>query len=407
MRVGIDFGTSNTSVALLKDGAVSLVEIEPGEVSIPTAIFYETGQPGCVIGNAALEAYESGEDGRLMRSIKSVLGSELIEETTQIGSRSMPFRQVILDFLRTLLKQVEKQAGGTITDVVQGRPVSFNDTNKAFDARAQRVLEDCLKELGVQSVEFLTEPVAAARSVAFQAPNEHLAFVIDIGGGTSDFSVVRIEPGKNGFQVLGSSGVYVGGNDFDRLLSFFELTPLFGRTETLELNGLPAPAAPYVTLSDWKSLNRLYAPAVKKEVAWMQKHSPSSLGIRALSYLIENFEAATYAHKTEAAKIRMSSDDEARFTYPIPGAKLEKLLIRSVFENLIAETISTMDEAAHRCLSDAGVKPSDITDIIMVGGSTFVPTVEMLFLKQFPNAKLTDNDRFGAVAKGLARHAAN
>jgi Molecular chaperone len=100
----------------------------------------------------------------------------------------------------------------------------------------------------------------------------------------------------------------------------------------------------------------------------------------------------------------MSSDDEARFTYPIPGAKLEKLLIRSVFENLIAETISTMDEAAHRCLSDAGVKPSDITDIIMVGGSTFVPTVETLFLKQFPNAKLTDNDRFGAVAKGLARH---
>ena len=406
MRVGIDFGTSNTSVARLSGNEVALVEIEPGEVSVPTAIFYETGRPGCVIGNAALEAYEAGEDGRLMRSIKSVLGSELIEETTQLGSRSIPFRQVITDFLEKLLRQVEKSLGEPVTEVVQGRPVSFNDTDKAFDVRAQSVLEVCLKEVGVETVSFLTEPVAAARSVSFNGGGERIAFVVDIGGGTSDFSVVRIQPGSGGFDVLASSGVYVGGNDFDRLLSFFEITPLFGRTETLELNGLPVPAAPYVTLSDWKSLNRLYAPLVKKEVAWMLKHSPSSLGIRAFSYLIENFEAATYAHKTEAAKIALSGSQHSQFSYRVPGAVLEKQVVRSEFEALIAETAGAMDTAAHECLSQSGISPDGVTDIIMVGGSTFVPAVESLFLNQFPNAHLTNNDRFGAVAKGLARYAA-
>ena len=267
MRVGIDFGTSNTSVAVLASDGVKLLELEPGQDSIPTAIFYETGTRHYVIGNEALELYEDGEDGRLMRSIKSVLGSELIEETTQLGSRSIPFRQIITDFLVRLLANVKAQTGEAVTEVVQGRPVSFNDTHKDFDLRAQRVLGECLAEAGVSAVSFLTEPVAAARSVAFGGQGERLTFVADIGGGTSDFSVVRIDEICGSFEVLGSSGVYVGGNDFDRLLSFFDLTPLFGRLETLELNGLPVPTAPYVTLSDWKSLNRLYAPLVAKEIA--------------------------------------------------------------------------------------------------------------------------------------------
>ena len=406
MRVGIDFGTSNTSVAVRTSDGVKLLELEPGQVSIPTAIFYETGSRHISIGNEALELYEDGEDGRLMRSIKSVLGSELIEETTQLDSRSIPFRQIITDFLSRLLTGIKQRTGETVTEVVQGRPVSFNDTNKDFDARAQTILGECLADAGVSTVSFLTEPVAAARSVAYDGQGERLTFVADIGGGTSDFSVVRIDGGTSRFEVLGSSGVYVGGNDFDRLLSFFELTPLFGRLETLELNGLPVPTAPYVTLSDWKSLNRLYAPLVAKEIAWMRKFSPSSRGIQAFEWLVKHHQAASYAHRTEAAKIAMSAADAVEFRFSVPGNVLAKELSRTGFEGLIADTMTSMNEAADRCLSEAGVSPTDVTDIILVGGSTFVPAVENLFVSRFPRANLCANDRFGAVAKGLARHGA-
>ena len=404
MRVGIDFGTSNTSVAVLADTGPELIELEPGITSIPTAIFYESGSRDYEIGTNAIDTYEDGEDGRLMRSIKSVLGSELVEETTQLGSRSIPFRQIVQDFLKALLTRIEKQTGQKITAIVQGRPVSFNDDDKDRDANAQRVLGECLTANGVTDVTFLPEPIAAARTMGGRHAGERTAFVADIGGGTSDFCAVRLM--DDGFDVLGSSGVYIGGNDFDRLLSFFEITPLFGRLETLELNGLPAPAANYVLLSDWKRHNLLYSPLVKKEIAWMRKYSPASEGIRAFEYLVENFEAGIYARNTEAVKISMSDADVANFNYSIPRVDLQKQIERSAFEGLIDESLTRMNEAAQSCLHEAQCSPEDITDIVMVGGSTFVPAVENLFLSQFPNAEISRNDRFGAVAKGLALHGA-
>lgn len=406
MRVGIDFGTSNTSVAILTDAGPQLIELEPGLTSIPTAIFYETGSRDFEIGNAAIKTYEAGEDGRLMRSIKSVLGSELIEETTQLGSRAIPFRQVIEDFLKALLARVEKKTGQKITSVVQGRPVSFNDTDKDRDANAQRVLGECLSANGISDIAFLAEPIAAARTMGGKQDGDRVAFVADIGGGTSDFCVVRLPADGEGFHVLGSSGVYVGGNDFDRVLSFFEITPLFGRLETLELNGLPAPAANYVLLSDWKRHNLLYSPLVKKEIAWMRKYSPNSVGIRAFDYLVENFEAGIYARNTEATKIDLSERGVSEFQYKIPRVNLRREISRQAFEDLIADALISMNEAAVGCLQEADCEPDDVTDIVMVGGSTFVPAVENLFLARFPKAKISRNDRFGAVAKGLALHGA-
>ena len=163
---------------------------------------------------------------------------------------------------------------------------------------------------------------------------------------SSDFSVVRISDDNSEFDVLGSAGLYIGGNDFDHKLSFFELSRLFGNWETLELNGLPAPSGPYSTLSDWKSLNKLYTRETQKQISWMILNSPNSKAIRAFDHLVRNHEA------------------------------------------------------------HAGVSPDQVTDIVMVGGSTFIPLVQARLAGRFGNATLSANDRFGAVAKGLARHGA-
>ena len=229
MQIGIDFGTSNTSIGYSGPQGIRLIELEPDATSIPTAVFY-----GLASGEYAIGAYETGEEGRLMRSIKSVLGSSLIDETTDVGRRRLPFRDVIAHFLRRVIARAEAETGERVESVVQGRPVSFNDRDADLDRRAQAILESCLRDAGVAHVEFLDEPVAAARSVSFPSGREKLVFVVDIGGGTSDFSVVRIAPDNDGFDVLGSTGLYVGGNDFDQKLSFFELSRLLGMWFALE-----------------------------------------------------------------------------------------------------------------------------------------------------------------------------
>lgn len=406
MQVGIDFGTSNTSVAVCGPGGTSLLELEPGSTSIPTAVFYGLESGEYAVGSMAVSEYESGEEGRLMRSIKSVLGSALIEEATEVGSRRLPFRDVIAHFLRRVIADAERLMGQRVRSVIQGRPVSFNNKHADLDQRGQTILESCLHEAGVADVEFLFEPVAAARSVAFPCGRQKLIFVIDIGGGTSDFSVVRISDDNSEFDVLGSAGLYIGGNDFDHKLSFFELSRLFGNWETLELNGLPAPSGPYSTLSDWKSLNKLYTRDTQKQISWMILNSPNSKAIRAFDHLVRNHEAHAYAKRTEQIKIGLSDTDQQVFTYDTPDAHLEQLVARKTFEALIDDAVSRMDAVAMDCLVRAGVSPDQVTDIVMVGGSTFIPLVQARLAGRFGNATLSANDRFGAVAKGLARHGA-
>ena len=406
MQVGIDFGTSNTSIAVYGPDGARLLMLEPETTSIPTAVFYGSESGEYAIGSQAVSAYESGEEGRLMRSIKSVLGSSLIEETTQVGLRRLPFRDVIVHFLRRVISNAEALTGQRVESVIQGRPVSFNDRHPDLDRRAQTILEACLREAGIEHVEFLDEPVAAARSVSFPGGREKLIFVVDIGGGTSDFSVVRISSDNAGFDVLGSSGLYVGGNDFDHKLSFFEVSRLFGNWEMLELNGLAVPSAPYSTLSDWKSLNKLYTRETEKQIRWMSLNSPNSKGIRAFDHLVQNHEAHNYAKRTEQIKIGLSGADQQTFVYETPEARLERQVGRGTFENLIDEAVSRMDEVASECLSRAGVTPDQITDIVMVGGSTFIPLVQTRLSGRFHNADVSANDRFGAVAKGLAVHGA-
>ena len=378
--------------------------MEPDATSIPTAVFYGLASGEYAIGAEAVAAYETGEEGRLMRSIKSVLGSSLIDETTDVGRRRLPFRDVIAHFLRRVIARAEAETGERVESVVQGRPVSFNDRDADLDRRAQAILESCLRDAGVAHVEFLDEPVAAARSVSFPSGREKLVFVVDIGGGTSDFSVVRIAPDNDGFDVLGSTGLYVGGNDFDQKLSFFELSRLLGHGETLELNGLPVPSAPYSILSDWKSLNKLYARDVQKRIGWMVQNSPNSQAIRAFDHLVRHHEGHAYAKRTEQIKIDLSDTDQQAFVYDTPDLRLERVVERQAFEGLIDEAVSQMDAVAVDCLDKAGVSPDQITDIVMVGGSTFIPLVQARLAGRFGNAVVSESDRFGAVAKGLAVH---
>src|SRR5438067_9388063 len=169
MYCAIDFGTSNSAIAIPDaDGGTRLVELEPGQRTMPTAVFYlvegpERHGPPRAFGRAAIAAYVDGIDGRLMRSMKSILGSSLVNQTTDVGGgRGVKYLDVIAGYLRHLKAMAEAQAGRTIRRAVLGRPVFFVDDDPVRDAQAQSALASAARAVGFEELHFQYEPIAAA-----------------------------------------------------------------------------------------------------------------------------------------------------------------------------------------------------------------------------------------------------
>src|SRR3981189_1986530 len=229
---GLDFGTSNTTLGTIEDHAPVLVALEDGESTIPSAIFYEV-DGAVLIGRRAVDAYVEGAPGRLMRSLKSVLGTSLIDETTRLGRERVSFRDVIAYYLGAVKRRVKPPPGQELRDVVHGRPVHFVDNAEDADRKAEQTLREIAREIGFNDVTFQFEPIAAALDYERQITSEEVALIADIGGGTSDFSIVRLGPRRHGkadrsADILANDGVRIGGTDFDRQLSLGGLMPPFG-----------------------------------------------------------------------------------------------------------------------------------------------------------------------------------
>src|SRR5882724_7345435 len=192
---GLDFGTSNSAIGIARDKTAMLAPIEASSTLIPSAVFFDYEAKGQVLfGNEAISAYVGQTEGRLMRALKSLLGSPLIDEATSLGRRKVPLTKVVEIFVRHLKHKAEAFAGQEITTVVHGRPVRFVDDDDTADARAQAVLETIARRVGFRDVVFVYEPIAAAHHYEQTVQGEELALIADIGGGTSDFSVIRVGP---------------------------------------------------------------------------------------------------------------------------------------------------------------------------------------------------------------------
>src|SRR5829696_7178788 len=259
---GLDFGTSNTTLGTIEGQAPVLVTLEDAQTTIPSAMFYET-DGAVLIGRRAVEAYVEGAPGRLMRSLKSVLGTSLIDETTRLGRERVSFHEVIAYYLGAVKRRAEQATGHELRHVVHGRPVHFVDNAPDSDRKAEETLRVIARGIGFDEVTFQFEPIAAALEYERQIASEEVALIADIGGGTSDFSIVRIGPGRAGkadrkSDILANDGVRVGGTDFDRSLSLGVVMPLFGYRSPLSRAGVDAPSSFFFDLATWSTINRLY-----------------------------------------------------------------------------------------------------------------------------------------------------
>jgi hypothetical chaperone protein len=428
--VAIDFGTSNSAVALPSTapqarGGVALLALEGGQPTMPTAVFYRADTPAQQLeaerlyGRAAIAAYVEGVEGRLMRSMKSLLGSALLDQRTDIGAgRAVRYRDVVTGYLRELKARAEAHAGHTLQRLVMGRPVFFVDDEPARDAAAQAALEAAARQVGFAEVQFQYEPIAAALDHEATLAEERLVLVADIGGGTSDFSLVRVGPQRRGRadrrdDILASHGVHKAGTDFDRHVELAAILPLLGhgsrraprRGDAPGAATAEIPSAIYFDLATWHLINTVYAPARLAELRGMKDWYAEPAHHRRLMTVLEERLGHALAAAAEGAKIDVAQQGLAAVDLSLLEPGLATLLHEPQAAAAIEADLAAIVAAARETARLAGVAPSAVQDLYFTGGSTgLAPLVERIGA-QFSAAQRVRGDRFASVAQGLGIHA--
>ena len=421
-HAAIDFGTSNSAVALpAPDGGVRLVEFDAGAATLPTAVFYVAdgpvhAEPERLYGRAAIAAYVDGLDGRLMRSMKSILGSDLIEQRTDVGAgRAVAYGEIIAGFLHHLKTRAETAAGQPIDRIVLGRPVFFVDDEPARDARAQQALAAAAKAVGFAEVLFQYEPIAAALDHESTIDAEQIVLVADIGGGTSDFSVVRVGPerrrrAERKDDILANHGVHRAGTDFDRQLELAAIMPLLGfgargvarGTETAR----EVPSGVYFDLSTWHLINTVYAPARLAELRVLRSWYADAALHRRLLRVVEDRLGHALAAAAETAKIDVATRGAAHIDLDAVERGLAAVLGVAQAAEAIEDDLGRIVVAARQAVALAGLAPAAVDTLYFTGGSTGLAALVERIAAAFPQARPIRGDRFASVARGLGLHAA-
>jgi hypothetical chaperone protein len=406
---GLDFGTSNTTLGTIVGAEPVLSELEPGHTTIPSAIFYEV-DGAVLIGRRAIEAYVEGAPGRLMRGLKSVLGTSLIEETTRLGRERTSFRDVIAYYLGAVKRRAEQAGGRELRDVVHGRPVHFVDNAADADRRAERTLREIAREVGFDEVTFQFEPIAAALDYERQIAGEEIALIADIGGGTSDFSIVRLGPQRHGkvdrsADILANDGVRIGGTDFDRLLSLGVVMPLFGFGSAMKREGLDVPSRYFHDLATWSNINRMYEPGVIADIRQVRHQAGEPLLLDRLLRVVDEQRGHTLAMEVEEAKIALSDSRRADIPLEWVAPGLAAAIGRPDLVSHTRQLAARIGARIEICLKQAKLSAADIDAVFLTGGSVRLAHVRKAITAAAPAARIVEGDTFGAVGKGLTLEA--
>lgn len=407
---GIDFGTTNSAIAISDGGVPRMVEIEYGKDTIPTAMFFSDKSGDIYYGRDAQNQYTNGDGaGRFMRSMKRLLGTHIMRGETVINGKMTDFETIVEYFIRHLKLKMDMVAGCPIEHVVMGRPIHFRDNDPFGDAQAQSELEKIARSVGFKHVAFQYEPIAAAFAHEQNLTSEKLAFVADIGGGTSDFTVIRLSPIRKlkldrSDDVLANTGVRIGGNDFDKNLSLKAFMPQFGLGTEYRSGdkNIKIPLSPYISLSTWSSVNEVYnyktLNMVRGYTVW--GHEPEKT--KRLYEIIENRLGHKNLDYVENAKMALSSQQDYEIVLDfLADAPLVKTN-RSIFEDSIKSDMSKIEMSVQECIAQAGIKNTDIELVILTGGSTEIPYISRVMKSYFPNAELSSANKMASVGLGLA-----
>ena len=422
--IGIDFGTTNSAIARVIAGDEVELATFPLEGALTDAYrsllyleqFKERGRSTVKswTGPAGIERYLAADaKGRLIQSLKSFLSSRLLESTEIFGKRHT-VEELIARILRDLREHAELQFGVHITAAIVGRPVRFvGSSDDSDDDFAQGRLRRAFELAGFEGVEFEMEPVAAAHYYESTLDHDELIMIGDFGGGTSDFSLIRVGPGvrRRGRQpadLLGNAGVGLAGDAFDAKIIRHLVAPELGWGSEIRSGNktLPVPSWLYAKLERWHYLSFLRARDVMNLLRSIRTQALEPDKIETLIHLIDDDLGYQLHRAVQTVKCALSAAATAEFHFKAPGIDIQAAVERRDFEDWIAEELEKIEMCVDALLAETRVDPKEVDMVFLTGGSSFVPAVRRIFESRFGAKRLRHGSEFTSVAQGLALNAA-
>ena len=419
--VGLDFGTTNSAIAVADAGReATLASFSDGggtTTSFRSILYFplkdrtSTVKAETKAGPEAISSYLDAESkGRLILSIKSYLGSSLFT-STQINGRYYTLEDLIAIILRRLRTTVIEQFAGPCTSVVLGRPVRFAGADtEADETLALNRLRSAAELAGFSEVTFELEPVAAAFQYETQLDHDELVLIGDFGGGTSDFTLAHLGPGRKQTgrnPVIGTAGVAIAGDTFDSRIMMNLVAPKLGLGSHYVSLGkeLPVPVWLYSQLSSWHRTFFLKEPKTMAVLREVKNQASEPAKVKALIQVIsDNLGYALY-RAVESTKVELTENENAGFVFAHSSVNIDDTLERWRFESWIQEDIQQIATCVKTLINQHNVNYSDIGSVFLTGGSSFVPYVRRFFAKTFGSHKLRGGEELTTVAKGLALRA--
>lgn len=408
--LAIDFGTSNSASGAIISGEPKLAMLELGKWTIPTSIFFDREERNTLYGNHANTAFLDSLSGRYMRSIKSVLGTNLMKEEFFILGKRTDFYEVISDYIRYIKKLSERYFDRNFCNVLSGKPVHFHSNSSERNIQALYDLEKCYSLAGFSTINFLSEPEAAAQTMKLKNNISGLGMIIDIGGGTSDFTIANVYSNKDAHQqidIIQNHGIRIGGTNFDRAISLSAIMPKLGMGALIKRDFgtdlLPVPNSIFEQLSTWHKIHLAYEKRNIKDVNQFKRLSEEPEKFGFLNTVLTERLGHKLANRVEETKISLtsgSSDNKIHLlneleNFSWPEIKEEEL------EFILAKDMQQIIDALFELLEFTNHSANDIKWVRFVGGSSLLPSFQSNIQQIFGDIAYENNDVFTSVIQGL------
>ncbi len=407
---GIDFGTTNSALAIFDEGKKEIVDT----IIIPSLIYFPStsipNQEKYVIGDLAIESYLSDQmNGRFIKSIKQILPRRSFIET-RIQNKKYNASDLVALILKELKGKADHIIGYNCTKAIIGRPVFFDDDDTMKDTLAQTRLSKAAQIAGFTDIRFQFEPIGAAFAYEKTIQKKENVLVADLGGGTTDFTYLILDPAKVGSKdrkndMMATGGIYVGGDSFDSSFMWEKGTPYFGKNTIYEATPgkrLTVPNSLFANICTWDKMNFFNGLRIKKDIQDYYYYSGNDPKFKNLITLIDNNLGYSVFQSIEKTKINLTDNRVTEFLYAKMDIKIKEEISIKNYGEIINKDIQRISEYLEDFLAINNINPTEIDTLFLTGGTSMVTAIQSFFKSKFPHLKINSGDNFKSVAKGLA-----
>lgn len=408
---GIDFGTTNSALSIYDKEKKEIITT----ITVPSLIYFRhepgTGDtPDYVIGEQAVTSYlKDGMKGRFIKSIKQILSrSSFIE--TRIHHKRYNASDLVALILKDLKAKADALIGYDCSKAIIGRPVFFDDDSSAKDSLAQTRLSKAAENAGFTEVRFQFEPIGAAFAYERTISKKEKVLVADLGGGTTDFTYLVLDPEKADSKdrkndMIASGGIYIGGDSFDSAFMWDRGTPHFGKNTLYEATPgkvLTVPISLFANICSWDQMNFFNNLRIKRDMEDYYHYSKKNKKFKNLLTLIDNNLGYSVFQAIEKTKIELSELETSQFRYSNMEIDISEEISITQYEAIIERDIRKISTYLDEFMLNNDIKPGEIDSLFLTGGTSLVGAVQRLFSEKFPDVPVHSGDNFTSVARGLA-----